>query len=127
MAAAITIAACSCSGWAQGSAGSSPETGSLISRRAAQISGTTKIDARRTTRDFGVCVLKRFPKYGERLAVEPVHTTEYDKLLDRAMTADCLSQGELTMPWNGVRTAIIEALYIDRYGRNGTADCSRTT
>jgi hypothetical protein len=29
------------------------------------------------------------------------------------------------MPWNGVRTAIIEALYIDRYGRNGPANFSQ--
>lgn len=125
LAAAITIAASSCAAWGQSTAGSSPETGSLISRRAAQISGTTKTDARRTTRDFGVCLLKQFPKYGERLAIEPVHTAEYDKLLDRVMTADCLSHGQLTMPWNGVRTSIIEALYIDRYGRRGPVDFSQ--
>ena len=122
---AIALAASSCAGWAQSSAGSSPETGSLISRRAAQISGTTKTDARRTTRDFGACVLKRFPKYGERLAVEPVHTAEYNKLLNRVTIDDCLSHGELTMPWNVVRTAIIEALYVERYGRRGPTDFSQ--
>lgn len=125
LAAAIAVSAYGCPGWAQSSAGSSPETGSLISRRAAQVSGTTRTDARRTTRQFGVCVLKRFPKYGERLAVEPVHTPEYDKLLDRVTIDDCLSHGELTMPWNGVRTAIIEALYIERYGRSGPTDFSQ--
>ena len=125
LAAAITIAASGCPGWAQSSAGSSPETGSLISRRAAQISGTTRTDARRTTREFGVCVLKRFPKYGERLALEPVHTPEYDKLLNRVTIDDCLSHGELSMPWNVVRTAIIEALYVEQYGRSGPTDFSQ--
>lgn len=125
LAAAIIMVASGCPGWAQSTAGSSPETGSLISRRAAQIGGTTKTDARRTTRDFGVCVLKRFPKYGERLAEEPVHTAEYNKLLNRVTIDDCLSHGELTIPWNVVRTAIIEALYLDRYGRSGPTDFSQ--
>jgi hypothetical protein len=105
--------------------GSSPETGSLISRRAAQISGTTKTDARRTTREFGVCILKRFPRYGERLALEPVHTDEYDKLLNRMVTADCLSHGELSFPPNVVRSAVIEALYIEQFGRSGPIEFSQ--
>lgn len=111
--------------WAQSSMGSSPETGSLISRRAAQISGTTKTDARRTTRDYGVCVLKRFPKYGERVALEPVHTDEYDKLLKRMVIDDCLSLGELSFPLNVVRSAVIEALYIQEFGRSGPTDFSQ--
>ncbi len=127
LAAGITLAASSSVGWAQSTAGSSPETGSLITRRAAQISGSTKTDARRTTRDFGVCILKRFPKYGERLAVEPVHTPEYSKLLDRVTIVDCLSHGELSIPWNVVRTAIIEALYVDRFGRSGPTDFSQVS
>ena len=104
---------------------SSPETGSLITPRAAQIHGTTVTDARRTTRGFGVCVVKRFPKYGERLAVEPVHTPEYDKLLKRVTIDDCLSTGELRLPWNVIRTTIIEALYLNRFGRGGPTDFSQ--
>lgn len=124
-AAAVVFVACGSPASAQSSMGSSPETGSLIQRRAAQISGTTKTDARRTTRQYGVCVLKRFPKYGERLAIEPVHTEEYDKLLKRVTIDDCLSLGELIMPWNLIRTSIIEALYIDKYGRSGPTDFSQ--
>ena len=105
--------------------GSSPETGSLISRRAAQISGTTKTDARRTTREYGVCVLKRFPKYGERVALEPVHTDEYDKLLKRMVIGDCLSLGELSFPLNVVRSAVIEALYVEQFGRSGPTEFSQ--
>lgn len=56
--------------------------------------------------------------------MEPVHTDEYGKLLNRVTIDDCLSHGELTMPWNGVRTAIIEALYVERYGRSGPTDFS---
>ena len=105
--------------------GSSPESGSLITRRAAQISGRTTTDARRTTRDYGVCVLKRFPKYGERVALEPVHTDEYEKLLKRMVIDDCLSLGELSFPLNVVRSAVIEALYINQYGRSGPTDFSQ--
>lgn len=118
----VTVAA---SGYPASAQSSSPETGSLISRRSAQIHGTTQTDARRTTREFGTCVLKRFPKYGERLAVEPVHTADYDKLLKRVTIDDCLSTGELRMPWNAARSAIIEALYIDKYGRSGPTDFSQ--
>jgi hypothetical protein len=67
--AAIIAGLCTSPTLAQSSMGSSPETGSLISRRAAQISGTTKTDARRTTREFCVCILKSFPRYVERLAL----------------------------------------------------------
>jgi len=125
LAAVIAIAASSSAGWAQSSMGSSPETGSLISRRAAQISGTTKTDARRTTREYGVCVLKRFPKYGERVALEPVHTDEYEKLLKRMVIDDCLSLGELSFPLNVVRSSIIEALYIEQFGRSGPTEFSQ--
>lgn len=122
---AIAAGVIACPALAQSTMGSSPETGSLISRRAAQINGTTKTDARRTTREFGVCVLKRFPKYGERLALEPVHTDEYDKMLKRMVIDDCLSAGELTFPLNVVRSAVIEALYIEEFGRSGPTEFSQ--
>ena len=105
--------------------GSSPETGSLITRRAAQISGTTKTDARRTTREYGTCVLKRYPKYGERIALEPVYTEEYQKLLKRMVIDDCLSAGELSFPLNVVRSAVIEALYVEQFGRSGPTEFSQ--
>jgi hypothetical protein len=119
---AIALTVSGCPGFAQSSMGSSPETGSLITRRAAQVSGRTTTDARRTTRDYGVCVLKRFPKYGERIALDPVHTDEYDKLLKRMVIDDCLSLGELSFPLNVVRSAVIEALYVNEYGRSGPTD-----
>lgn len=125
MALVAAIAMPAASGSAQSSMGSSPESGSLITRRAAQISGRTTTDARRTTRDYGVCVLKRFPKYGERVAMEPVHTEEYEKLLKRMVIDDCLSLGELTFPLNVVRSAVIEALYVNQYGRSGPTDFSQ--
>lgn len=111
--------------WAQSTMGSSPETGSLISRRSAQIRGTTKTDARLATREYGSCLLKRFPKYGERVALEPVHTDEYFKLIDRMVIADCLSHGEIRFPLNIVRSAVIEALYIEQYGRKGPTELSQ--
>jgi hypothetical protein len=109
---------------AQSSMGSTPETGSLITRRAAQISGSTTTDARRTTREYGECVLRRFPKYGERIAIEPVHTEEYEKMLKRMVIDDCLSVGELSFPLNIVRSAVIEALYFNKFGRSGPTDFS---
>jgi hypothetical protein len=120
--AVIGIVAISGPSLAQSTMGSSPETGSLITRRAAQISGTTKTDARRTTREYGVCVLKRFPKYGERIALEPVHTDEYEKLLRRMVIDDCLSVGEVRFPLNIVRSAVIEALYLEQFGRSGPSE-----
>ena len=123
--AAIVAGLISGSASAQSSMGSSPETGSLISRRSAQISGTTATDARRTTREYGVCVLKRFPKYGERVALEPVHTDEYNKMLKRMVIDDCLSLGELSFPLNVVRSAIIEALYVEEFGRSGPTEFSQ--
>lgn len=125
VAAAAAAVACSGPASAQSSMGSTPETGSLITRRAAQISGTTKTEARRTTREYGVCVLKRFPKYGERVALEPVHTDEYDKLLKRMVIDDCLSRGELSLPLNVIRSAIIEALYVQQFGRGGPTEFSQ--
>ena len=86
---AIAAGVIACPALAQSTMDSSPETGSLISRRAAQINGTTKTDARRTTREFGVCVLKRFPKYGERLALEGA------RLFDALPVHRLIGSGEL--------------------------------
>jgi hypothetical protein len=125
LAAASALALTSSVGLTQSTPGASPETGSLITRRAAQISGTTTTDARRATREFGSCLLKRFPKYGERVALEPVHTDAYEKLLDRMVIADCLSHGEIRFPANIVRSAVIEAVYIEQYGRSGPTEFSQ--
>jgi hypothetical protein len=122
LAAVVALALTDSAGWAQSTPGASPETGSLISRRAAQINGSTKTDARRTTREYGSCLLKRFPKYAERVALEPVHTDEYFKLIDRMVIADCLSNGEIRFPVNIVRSAVIEALYIEQFGRSGPTE-----
>ncbi len=122
---AVALATPAVPAMAQSSMGSSPESGSLITRRSAQINGRTTTDARRTTRDYGACVLKRFPKYGERVALEPVHTEEYEKLLKRMVIDDCLSLGELSFPLNVVRSAVIEALYVNQYGRSGPTDFSQ--
>lgn len=110
---------------AQSTMGSSSETGSLITRRSAQIRGTTTTDARRATREFGSCLLKTFPRYGERVALEPVHTDDYFKLIDRMVNADCLSVGEIRFPFNVVRSSVIEALYLEQFGRSGPTEFSQ--
>jgi len=108
--------------WSQTAPGATSETGTLITRRPASTFGRTTTDARRTTRQFGTCVIARSPKLAQQVVEAPVVTPNYSKMLNRLAADDCLGEGELRVPWLLMRTALFEALYVDQFGRGGPTD-----
>ncbi len=98
--------------------GSSGETGSLITRRSAQISGESKADARLTAKRFGECTLARSPAAAAQLVDMAVDAPGFDKHVRRVIHEDCLSAGELRLPGTVIRGTIFEALYTRDFGRS---------
>jgi hypothetical protein len=96
---------------AQSQPGGTSETGTLVNRRAAQIHGESRVDARLTMKQFGDCSVARAPYASLQLVNMPVDASGYEKQLDRVISDDCLSTGELSIPATVARGAIFEALY----------------
>ena len=107
---------------AQSQPGGSSETGTLITRPPAVYQGETTADARETVRQFGMCSLRRSPTLSEQLLDVPVDTPQFTKLLNRIAADECLSYGELRIPFQLLRGAIFEAFYSRRFGRDFRAD-----
>lgn len=107
-------------------AGASSETGTLINRRPASVHGTSKRDARNTTRQFGQCVVQRSPVASLKLVNAAYGGPEYQNLIKNVYAEECLGGGELTMPQKLARSAVFEGLYLERFGRNGPVDFSKS-
>lgn len=96
------------------------ETGTLITRKAAQIDGASVSDARRAMEDFASCLVAREKGRVSKLIDLPVDTKESDKAFDAifGQTDGCLSDGQLRMNELGLRGAIFQALYKRDYAAN---------
>ena len=102
---------------AQSQPGGTSETGTLINRGAAQIHGESRADARLTSKRFGECSVARAPVAVLNLIDLPVDTKDYERKMFRVVDDECLSVGELRLPWQIIRGAIFEALYVKEFGR----------
>lgn len=102
---------------AQSQPGGTGETGTFANRRAAQIQGESRADARLTSKRFGECSVARAPVAAVQLVDAPVDGPDYNRLIKRVIVDDCLSVGELTLPHQVIRGSLFEALYIKEFGR----------
>lgn len=102
---------------AQGQPGARAPTGSLIPRRVAEVYGETKLAARLSLRQFGVCVVKRRMKGALSLIDMPVDSAQYRKAISDIVSDECLASGELTFPYDLLRGQIFETLYLDQLDR----------
>ncbi|MBK6706344.1 MAG: hypothetical protein IPG54_02220 [Sphingomonadales bacterium] len=92
---------------------SAQETGTLITRKAAQIDTLSEAGARQAMEQFGECIVSREKGRTAKLIDPRVATTKHDKLLDATVhSADqCLSDGTLRTSTLMMRGAIFQALY----------------
>jgi hypothetical protein len=107
---------------AQSQAGGTSETGTLITRHLAQVHGETTLAARKTLREFGTCVVNKMPGIAEDAIDQPVDTKSFHKTLVVLADEDCFSSGELTMPKELLRGAVLEAMYLREFARGPRAD-----
>ena len=96
------------------------ETGTLITRKAAQIDGNSVADSRRAMEDFAKCLVSREGGRVSKLIDLPVDTKDAENALDAiyGQTDECLSDGQLRMNELGLRGAIFQALYERDYSAN---------
>ncbi len=96
------------------------ETGTLITRKAAQIDGNSIADSRRAMEDFAKCLVSREGGRVAKLIDLPVDTKAADAALDAiyGQTDECLSDGQLRMNELGIRGAIFQALYERDFSTN---------
>lgn len=89
------------------------ETGTLITRRAAQIDDDSPTAAQKAAEDFGTCLLSRERERMAKLIDLPVDSAEYAKLFDAMFgrTDQCLSDGTLKISELMLRGALFQALY----------------
>jgi len=98
------------------------ETGTLITRRAAQMHAKGKNAARVTMQAFAACVVDRSYGQTSRLVDVPVGTEDYAKQLKRLYDTwgdQCLSGGELSFNNVLFRGSLFQALYARDFRSNG--------
>lgn len=96
------------------------ETGTLITRKAAQIDGNSEVDARRAAEDFGACLTDREKGRIAKLVDLAVDTKEYETVYKALynQSDECLSDGTLRIGELALRGAIFQALYTRDYSSN---------
>lgn len=102
---------------AQSQPGASSETGTLINTRPASVNGRGKVAARQTSRQFATCAVRMHRATVEQLLRTPMVDPDYRRLLNRAVTDDCMGPGELRMTIALMRSALFESMYLARYSR----------
>lgn len=97
------------------------ETGTLITRKPAQIDSRDKDVARKIGEIFSVCVLQR--SYGRviKMVDMRVDIAEYPKQMDSISSGydDCLSGGDLVISGGLLRGGLFRALYIRQFKLGG--------
>ena len=111
------------------------ETGTLITRKAAQYKGRGKGDVRQVMLDFGACVTDRSRGRVAKMIALPVDSPEYrdmgNSIFDRSDDS-CLSGGgydgdgigQLSFSSGLLRGALFNAVYVRDFGRSGPTDFS---
>jgi hypothetical protein len=104
-----------------GSVASAQETGSLITRKPAQIDSRSKDAARQTLEVFATCIVERQAGRAAKLADMRVDTPEYLKQLNGLSDFydDCISSGRFEYGYSLLRGAIFQALYRREFKLNG--------
>ena len=100
---------------AQSQAGATSETGTLITRRLAQVRGETTLEARKTLREFGGCVVGKRLGASEALIDQAVDSKQYRQKMYALVDEECFSSGEMTVPQELLRGAVFEALYLREF------------
>jgi len=100
---------------AQSQAGATSETGTLITRRLAQVHGETTLEARKTLREFATCAVASRPGVAEAAIDQAVDTKQYRQELIDVSNEDCFSSGEMQMPAELLRGALFEAMYLHEF------------
>ena len=111
------------------------ETGTLIQRKAAQIHGTSKTDARRTVLEFAACLISRSPGRADKMVALPISAREYQIMyrnLYDTFDDECLSSGDtggvqLRFSPTVFRAGLFEELYRRNFGRKGPTDFQAVT
>jgi hypothetical protein len=101
---------------AQSQMGATSETGTLITRRLAQVRGETTLEARKTLREFATCAAAGHPGIVEAAIDDAVDTKSYRRKLIDVSNEDCFSSGEMQMPAELLRGALFEAMYLREFG-----------
>lgn len=92
------------------------ETGSLIKQRSAEISDEGKVPARIVLQQFARCVVVKYRKRVDEILNLPLGSADYIPLLNKALSSNCLSNGDLRMPRPNIRGALFEAAYMADFG-----------
>ncbi|MEK6638563.1 MAG: hypothetical protein AABY88_10820 [Pseudomonadota bacterium] len=104
-----------------GSMASAQETGSLITRKPAQIDSRDKDAVRKTLEIFSTCVMER--AYGRviKMVDMRIDVPEYAKQMDSISSGydDCLSGGDLNVTNGLFRGGLFRALYMREFKLDG--------
>lgn len=98
------------------------ETGSLITNRPAGGATTGKKDARSISRHFAACTIRRGRGSAERYLATPVGAPGWERLQHLVLVDECLGTGELRLPFEVIRGALFEQLYLTDYKADPVAD-----
>jgi hypothetical protein len=104
-----------------GSIASAQETGSLITRKVAQIDSRDKDAARKTLEAFSTCVVERQYGRAAKLINIPIDSAEYKKQMGGLTTYydDCLSTGEFSLSFDLMRGGLFQAFYLREFKLKG--------
>lgn len=97
------------------------ETGTLITRKAAQIDSRDKNAARKTLEIFAKCVVDRQAGRASKIIDFRVDVPEYEKYMGGLTDYydECLSSGEFAFSYATFRGAMFEALYLRKFKSDG--------
>jgi hypothetical protein len=102
------------------------ETGTLLTRRSAEIDGAGPDGARRTMEAFTACLVSRFPGRAMALAELPIDSPQYERtarnMYDTAGDECLAGGGRLNFSGSLFRGALFQALYNRRFRDDGPTD-----
>ena len=104
-----------------GSVASAQETGSLITRKPAQIDSRDKDATRKTLEIFSICVLERAYGRAIKMVDMRIDVPEYVKQMNSISSGydDCLSGGDLVISNGLFRGGLFRALYMREFKLDG--------
>jgi hypothetical protein len=106
-----------------GSVSTAQETGSLITRKPAQIDSRDKDAARKTLEVFSTCVVQRVYNRAIKMVDMRIDMPEYVKQMNSISSGydDCLSGGDLSISNGLFRGGLFRALYMREFKLDGPA------
>lgn len=98
------------------------ETGTLLTKPAAQISGRGKVAARQTMRQLTQCLVSRTGGRIDRYLSLPVDGEEFNRMSQRLFDREgdeCMSDGSIQFPIDLMRGSLYEATYVRDFRNRG--------